>query len=45
VSQARVAQERLDFALGVWLVHGAVLLALLALFAQRMTLLRLRLRS
>jgi lipopolysaccharide export system permease protein len=45
VSQARVAQGRLDFSLGVWLVHGVVLVALVALFAQRMTLLRLRLRS
>jgi len=45
VTQARVAQGRLDFALGVWLVHGVVLVALVVLFAQRMTLLRLRLRS
>jgi len=45
VIQSRVAQGRLDFSLGVWLVHGAVLAALVLLFAQRMTLLRLRLRS
>jgi lipopolysaccharide export system permease protein len=45
VAQARVAQGRLDFSLGVWLVHGVVLVALVLLFAQRMTLLRLRLRS
>ena len=45
VVQARVAQGRLDFAVGVWVVHGVVLVALIALFAQRMTLLRLRLRS
>jgi lipopolysaccharide export system permease protein len=45
VVQARVAQGRLDFAVGVWVVHGMVLVALIALFAQRMTLLRLRLRS
>lgn len=45
VAQSRVAQGRMDFALGVWLVHGAVLAALVLLFAQRMTLLRVRLRS
>ena len=41
VSQARVAQGQLAFATGWWLVHGVMLVALLALFAQRMTLLRL----
>jgi lipopolysaccharide export system permease protein len=45
VSQARVAQGRLDFSLGVWLVHGVVLAVAVGLFAQRMTLLRVRLRS
>ena len=45
VSQARVAQGRLDFSVGWWLVHAVVLAALLLLFAQRMTLLRLKLRS
>jgi lipopolysaccharide export system permease protein len=45
VVQARVSQGRLDFFLGVWAVHGVVLVAVIALFAQRMTLLRLRLRS
>jgi len=45
ISQARVAQGRLDFSLGVWLVHGVVLAAIVVLFAQRMTLLRPRLRS
>jgi len=44
VSQARVAQGRLDFSLGWWLVHAVVLAVLLVLFAQRMTLLRLKLR-
>jgi lipopolysaccharide export system permease protein len=43
VTQARVAQERLDFALGWWLVHAVVIVATLALFAQRMTLRRGRL--
>ena len=45
VSQARVALGRLDFALGWWLVHAVVLAALLVLFAQRMTLLRVKLRG
>lgn len=45
VVQARVSQGRLDFSVGVWAVHGVVLVAIVALFAQRMTLLRLRLRS
>lgn len=45
VSQARVALGRLDFALGWWLVHAVVLAVLLVLFAQRMTLLRVRLRG
>lgn len=45
VVQARVAQGKLDFAMGWWLVHALVLVAVIALFAQRMTLLRLKLRS
>jgi lipopolysaccharide export system permease protein len=43
VSQARVAQGRLEFGTGWWLVHGVMLLALLAMFALRMQLFRLRL--
>jgi lipopolysaccharide export system permease protein len=43
VSQARVAQGRLDFGLGVWLVHAGMVALLLILFAQRMQLIRLRL--
>src|SRR5437762_2364245 len=43
VSQARVAQGRLDFSTGVWLVHGGMVLLLVVLFAQRMQLIRLRL--
>ncbi len=45
VSQARVAQGGLDFAVGWWLVHGVALVVLVVLFMQRMTLLRLRLRG
>jgi lipopolysaccharide export system permease protein len=43
VSQARVAQGRLDFSLGIWLVHAAMVLLLVVLFAQRMQLIKLRL--
>src|SRR5262249_17324815 len=42
VSQTRVAQGRLDFSTGVWMVHGGMLLLLVILFAQRMQLIRLR---
>lgn len=45
VSQARVAQGRLEFSLGWWLVHAVVLAVLLVLFTQRMTLRRLKLRG
>ena len=41
VSQARVVQGNLAFATGWWLVHGVMLVALLGLFAQRMSLRRL----
>jgi len=40
VSQARVAQGKLAFGTGLWLVHGVMLVVLLVLFAQRMSLLR-----
>lgn len=43
VSQARVAQGRLDFGVGIWLVHAGMVALLLVLFAQRMQLIRLRL--
>jgi lipopolysaccharide export system permease protein len=43
VSQARVSQGRLDFSVGVWLVHAGMVLLLVVLFAQRMQLIRLRL--
>ena len=42
VSQARVAQGRLDFGIGLWLVHAVMALLLLFMFAQRMQLIRLR---
>src|SRR3954469_995348 len=42
VSQARVAQGRLDFSLGIWLVHAGMVLLLVVLFAQRMQLIKLR---
>ena len=40
VSQARVAQGKLAFSIGWWLVHAIMLVVLLALFAQRMSLFR-----
>ncbi len=43
VSQARVAQGRLEFGFGWWLVHAGMALLLLFMFAQRMQLIRLRL--
>ncbi len=43
VSQARVAQGRLDFAIGCWLVHAGMVVLLVVMFAQRMQLIRLRL--
>jgi hypothetical protein len=43
VSVARVAQGRMDFAVGSWLVHAGMVLLLLFMFAQRMQLIRLRL--
>ena len=43
VSQARVAQGRLEFGVGWWLVHAGMALLLLFMFAQRMQLIRLRL--
>jgi lipopolysaccharide export system permease protein len=40
VSQARVAQGKLAFSTGWWLVHALMLLVLLGLFVQRMVILR-----
>jgi len=45
VSQARVVQGKLAFSVGWWLVHAVMLAVLLALFAQRMSVLRLRWRK
>jgi lipopolysaccharide export system permease protein len=42
VSQARVAQGRMDFGVGWWLVHAGMVVLLLIMFAQRMQLIRLR---
>ena len=44
VSQARVAQGKLEFATGSWLLHAVMLAVLLAMFASRTSLFRLRLR-
>jgi lipopolysaccharide export system permease protein len=41
LSQARVAQGKLAFSTGWWLVHGVMLAVLLVLFAQRMSLFRM----
>jgi len=41
VSQAQVAQGKLAFSTGLWLVHGTMLVLLLVLFAQRMVVFRL----
>jgi len=43
VSQARVAQGRMDFGIGLWLVHAAMVALLVFMFARRMQLIRLRL--
>ncbi len=43
VMQARVSQGKLDFLFGWWPVHAVMLVALVVLFAQRMTLGQLRL--
>lgn len=43
VSQAKVAQGRLDFAVGWWLVHAGMVVLLVVMFARRMQLIRLRL--
>jgi lipopolysaccharide export system permease protein len=42
VSQARVAQGRLDFGVGFWAVHLLMLALLVVMFAQRMQLIRMR---
>jgi lipopolysaccharide export system permease protein len=42
VSQARVAQGRLEFGVGWWLVHAGMIALLVFMFARRMQLIRLR---
>jgi len=42
VSQARVAQGRMDFGVSWWLVHAGMVVLLVIMFAQRMQLIRLR---
>lgn len=42
VSQAKVAQGRLDFSVGWWLVHAGMVALLVVMFARRMQLIRLR---
>lgn len=44
VSQARVAQGRMPFSTGWWLVHGVMILVLVLLFARQLAPLRLRWR-
>ena len=43
VSQARVAQGRMEFGIGVWLVHAAMIALLVFMFARRMQVIRMRL--
>jgi lipopolysaccharide export system permease protein len=43
VSQARVAQGRMEFGIGVWLVHAAMVALLVFMFARRMQVIRMRL--
>jgi lipopolysaccharide export system permease protein len=43
VSQARVAQSRMEFSIGLWLVHAAMIALLVFMFARRMQVIRLRL--
>jgi lipopolysaccharide export system permease protein len=43
VTQARVAQGRMDFGIGWWLVHAGMIALLVFMFAQRMQVIRLRL--
>jgi lipopolysaccharide export system permease protein len=45
VTQARVATGRLDFSIGIWLMHGVMFAVLLLMFAFRLQPLRVRLRT
>ena len=44
ISQARVAQGKLAFSTGWWLVHAVMLALLLVMFARRLSLFRMSLR-
>ena len=44
VTQARVATGRLDFSVGIWLMHGVMFGVLLLMFAYRLQPLRMRMR-
>lgn len=44
ISQARVAQDRLDFGIGVWALHALMLAVLVVLYVQRTNPFLLRLR-
>jgi lipopolysaccharide export system permease protein len=43
VSQARVSQARMEFGIGLWLVHALMIALLVFMFARRMQVIRLRL--
>ncbi|MBV8033114.1 MAG: LPS export ABC transporter permease LptF [Betaproteobacteria bacterium] len=43
IAQARIAQGRLEFSTGWWIVHAGMAALLVFMFAQRMQLIRLRL--
>jgi lipopolysaccharide export system permease protein len=43
VSQARVSQGRMDFGIGLWLVHATMIGLLVFMFARRMQVIRMRL--
>lgn len=43
VSQARVSQGRMDFGIGLWLVHALMIALLVFMFARRMQVIRMRL--
>ena len=44
LTQSRIAQGRVPFSVGIWVVHAAMLAIFVILFAQRLAPLRMRLR-
>ena len=44
VAQARVAEDRLSFGIGVWVLHAALLALIVVLFWRRVSLPRFTLR-